>query len=44
MSPDHVYRNRIDQLLGRLVTVGVSEAHDPKRRIETVATATTSIR
>ncbi|MBQ1500397.1 MAG: hypothetical protein IIZ38_18990 [Sphingomonas sp.] len=44
LSPDHVYRNRIDQLIGRLAAVGVADAHDLERRIETVATATASTR
>lgn len=36
LSPSHPERERIDRLLGRLVAVGIAEAHELERRIERV--------
>ncbi len=38
LGPAHPERGRIDRVLGRLVAVGVAEAHELEKRIEGVAT------
>ncbi|MCE8556590.1 hypothetical protein KBY29_19955 [Ruegeria pomeroyi] len=39
LEPGHPARTRIDRVLGRLVAVGVAEAHDLERRVTAVAEA-----
>lgn len=39
LAPEHRARHRIDRMLGRLVSVGVAEAHEWEQRIEAVARA-----
>jgi hypothetical protein len=38
LSPAHPARARIDSLLGQLVAVGVAEAHELEKKVETAAT------
>lgn len=37
LSPTHPARDRIDRLLGRLVSVGVAEAHELEKKVEAAA-------
>ena len=37
LGPTHPYRMRIDHALGRLVAVGIADAHDLENRIQTAA-------
>lgn len=38
LAPSHPYRSRIDKVIGRLVSVGIAEAHEIEQQIEAAAT------
>jgi hypothetical protein len=44
LTPDHLLRGRIDAVLGRLIALGVPEAHELERRIEEGRTAVLTAR